>query len=73
MKVEDVIDGNLEDPTLVDFEQAAQVLQELKEKRKAKVPHIDKGVRKEVQEGKRKKTKARKTRKEVQEEEPRKR
>eukprot|EP00026_Physarum_polycephalum_P006854 Phypoly_transcript_06907.p1 GENE.Phypoly_transcript_06907~~Phypoly_transcript_06907.p1 ORF type:complete len:479 (+),score=78.07 Phypoly_transcript_06907:25-1461(+) len=48
VKVEDVRDGNLEDPTLVDFEQAARVLQELKDSRTARVPQIDKGVRKEA-------------------------
>lgn len=45
VKVEDVRDGNLEDPTLVDFDKAASILQQLKTTRKASVPSIDKGVR----------------------------
>lgn len=51
MKVEDVRDGNMEDPTLVDFDLAASVLQQLKSSRKALVPLIEKTVRKGPVEG----------------------
>lgn len=40
--VENAIDGNNEDPTLVDFELAVEVLKQLKETKSAKVPKIQK-------------------------------
>ncbi len=51
VKVEDARDGNMEDPTLVDFEKAAETINTLKTNRVARVPQIQKGVRKEWVEG----------------------
>eukprot|EP01111_Echinosteliopsis_oligospora_P011176 TRINITY_DN3621_c0_g1_i1.p1 TRINITY_DN3621_c0_g1~~TRINITY_DN3621_c0_g1_i1.p1 ORF type:complete len:488 (+),score=101.30 TRINITY_DN3621_c0_g1_i1:32-1495(+) len=45
VKVERVIDGNMEDPTLVDFDLACQVLTQLKINRCADTPEIIKGNR----------------------------
>jgi len=45
--VENAIDGNNEDPTLVDFELAVKVITQLKETKVAEIPKIEKGVRKE--------------------------
>lgn len=51
MQVENAIDENNEDPTLVDFELAVKVLTDLKKNKYAKVPKIERGVRKDWVEG----------------------